>query len=86
VPGPEESLFPMVAEATTSMSWGSAIVRAAIVIVMAVVVFVLVPDRLLAYLSLHIVPFWRDVLMLCYVGVAFVLASWIFIRIQRVRA
>lgn len=76
----------MVDEATTSMSWGSAIVRAAVVIVMALALFVLVPDRLLAYISLHIVPFWRDVLMLCYVGVAFVLACWIFMRIQRVRA
>jgi hypothetical protein len=75
----------MVDEATTSMSWWRAIVRAAVVIVMALALFVLVPDRLLAYLSLHIVPFWRDVLMLCYVGVAFMLACWIFMRIQRVR-
>jgi hypothetical protein len=76
----------MVDEATRGMSWGAAALRAVGVIVVAVALFVLVPDRLLAYLSLHIVPFWRDVLMVGYVGIAFVLACWIFVRAQRVRA
>jgi hypothetical protein len=72
-------------EARTQITWGGATWRAAAALVAAVALFVVVPDRLLAYLSLHIVPFWRDVLMVCYVGLAFVLACWTFVRLQRVR-
>ena len=73
-------------EATTRMSWGSAVLRAVVVLVAAIALFVVIPDRLLAYLSLHIVPFWRDVLMAGYVAVAFVAGCWVFVRLQRVRA
>jgi hypothetical protein len=68
------------------MPWGRAIIRAAIAVVVSLVLFVIVPDRLLAYLSLHIVPFWRDLLMLGYVAVAFVAGCLVFMRLQRVRA
>jgi hypothetical protein len=54
-------------------------------LVIAVLLFVAVPDRLLAYLSLHIVPFWRDVAMICYTGLAFVAACVVFVRAQGVR-
>jgi hypothetical protein len=67
------------------MSWARAVGRAAIVIVVAVALFVVVPDRLLAYLSLHLVPLWRDVVMVCYGGVAFIAACVLFVRLQRVR-
>jgi hypothetical protein len=67
------------------MTWWVAGGRAAMMLVVAVLVFVVVPDRLLAYLSLHIVPFWRDVAMICYAGLAFVSASVIFVRAQGVR-
>ena len=65
--------------------WGSAIVRAAIVLVVSVVLFVIVPDRLLAYLSLHLVPLWRDLAMLAYTGMAFVAGCVVFVRLQRAR-
>ena len=67
------------------MTWWAAGARAAGMLVVAILFFVLVPDRLLAYLSLHIVPFWRDVLMLCYAGVAFAIACVVFVRAQGVR-
>ena len=76
----------MTGSGTTRLSWGRAIGLAAVVIVVSLALFVVVPDRLLAYLSVHIVPFWRDVLMLAYVAVAFVLGCLVFVRLQRVRA
>jgi hypothetical protein len=66
--------------------WGSAIVRAAVLLIVAVVLFVIVPDRLLAYLSLHLVPLWRDLAMLAYMAVAFVVGCAVFVRLQGVRA
>ena len=59
--------------------------RAAIVLVVAVVLFLVVPDRLLAYLSLHLVPLWRDLAMLAYTAWAFLLACAVFVRLQRAR-
>jgi hypothetical protein len=72
------TLTPMTGE----VRWGSAIVRAAIVLVVTVVLFLIVPDRLLAYLSLHLVPFWRDLAMLAYTAFAFLLACAVFVRLQ----
>jgi hypothetical protein len=65
------------------MTWPAASIRAGIILVASVILFVLVPDRLLAYLSTRIVPGWRDFLMLLYWGAAFVLGCWLFVRLQR---
>jgi hypothetical protein len=67
------------------MTWPAASVRAMVVLVASVILFVLVPDRLLAYLSTRIVPGWRDFLMLLYWGAAFVVGCWLFVRLQRRR-
>jgi hypothetical protein len=67
------------------MTWPAASIRAVIVLVASVILFVLVPDRLLAYLSTRIVPGWRDFLMLLYWGAAFVVGCWLFVRLQRRR-
>jgi hypothetical protein len=64
------------------MSWSVASARAGIILVASVILFVIVPDRLLAYLSTRIVPGWRDFLMLLYVGAAFVIGCWVFVRLQ----
>lgn len=64
------------------LRWVSAFVRAAILLVVTVALFVVVPDRLLAYLSLHLVPLWRDLAMLAYTGVAFVASCVVFVRLQ----
>ena len=66
--------------------WGSAIVRATIIVVVMVVLFLVVPDRLLAYLSLHLVPLWRDLAMLAYMAVAFTVGCVVFWRLQGARA
>ena len=58
------------------MTWWVAVVRGVAILIVAALLYVAIPDRLLAYLSLHIVPFWRDVLMLVYWGVAFGLGCW----------
>jgi hypothetical protein len=67
------------------MTWPAATFRAAIVLVASLILFVAIPDRLLAYLSTRIVPGWRDFLMLAYWGVAFVVGCWVFVRLQRGR-
>lgn len=76
------TLTPMTGE----VRWGSAIVRGAIVLVVTVVLFLIVPDRLLAYLSLHLLPFWRDLAMLAYTAVAFVAGCVVFVRLQAARS
>jgi len=67
------------------MTWPVASVRAAIILVSSVALFMIVPDRLLAFLSTRIVPGWRDFLMLLYWGAAFVFGCWLFVRLQRER-
>ena len=74
----------MAREPAAEVRWGSAIARAAILLVVAVVLFVIVPDRLLAYLSLHLVPLWRDLAMLAYTAAAFVVGCAVFVRLQGV--
>jgi hypothetical protein len=65
------------------MKWTVATVRAALMLVASILLFVLIPDRLLAYISTRIVPRWRDLLMVVYMTVAFVFACWLFVRLQR---
>jgi len=51
----------------------------------AVVGLVLVPDRLVAYLSLHVPPRTRDALVTLWAVVAFVALSRVFVLVQRGR-
>lgn len=67
------------------MTWGGAALRALGILVATFVLFVLVPNQLLTYLSLHIVPRWRDVMMGVYLVGAFVVGCWMFVRLQRGR-
>jgi hypothetical protein len=46
---------------------------------------VIVPDRLLAFLSPRITPASRDLLVVAWVTVAFVALCWLFVAIQRGR-
>lgn len=66
--------------------WGRASLKALVVWVSALVVFVLIPDRLIAYLSLHVSPTTRDLSVLLFFVIAFLLESWLFVRLQRSRA
>jgi hypothetical protein len=65
------------------MTWSAAIVRAVILLVASIVVFLVVPDRLLAYLSLHVAPGVRDLLVTAWVAVGFCGVAALFVRLQR---
>ncbi len=61
---------------------GSDLARAALVLILSFLGFVLIPNRLVAYLSLHVVPRTRDALVLLWVIAFFVFMSWLFVRLQ----
>jgi hypothetical protein len=79
----EEARVPVRRE--DAMTWGEAVVRAAILIVASAVVFLVVPDRLIAYLSLHVAPRIRDLLVTLWSVAAFAFAAYLFVRLQRGR-
>jgi hypothetical protein len=68
---------------SSEMTWPAAIVRAAILLVAAIVVFLVVPDRLLAYLSLHVAPGVRDLLVTAWMAVGFCGVAAFFVGLQR---
>jgi hypothetical protein len=72
-----------VRSVSTVRSWVEPTVRAAVMLVASWVVFLAVPNRLLGYLSVHLVPTWRDVLMVVWWMAALVFACWLFVRLQR---
>jgi hypothetical protein len=59
---------------------------AAVMLLACYLLFVLVPNNLLSYLSLHTAPRNRDLLVTFWWAVAFVFACWLFVRLQRTRA
>jgi hypothetical protein len=67
-------------------SWFRAVALAAIMLAASYLLFVLVPNNLLSYLSLHTSPRNRDVLVTLFWVVAFVFGCWLFVRLQRTRA
>ena len=70
---------------TVREPWIHAIIRAAIMLVVSYVVFVLVPNDLLTYLTVHVNTRTRDLLMLVWWGASLVFACWLFVRLQRGR-
>ena len=64
-------------------SWIRATALAALMIVVSVVVFAFVPDRLLGYLTVRVAPNIRDLLVTLWWAVAFVGACFLFVRLQR---
>jgi hypothetical protein len=68
-----------------AMTWGEATLRAAVLMLASVVVFLIVPDRLIAYLSLHVAPRIRDLLVTVWILVALVFMFYLFVRLQRGR-
>jgi len=67
-----------------SPGWTSSIIRAAVMLAVSYLVFVLVPNELLGYLSKHVEPQVRDLIVAGWWAVAFVGACWLFVRLQRV--
>jgi hypothetical protein len=70
-------------EGEENVTWGSATVRAAVMLVASFVLFAYLPDRLLAYLAVRTTPTVRDLLMSLSWVVTLILAFWLFVRLQR---
>ena len=83
--GPEEHARALDGGRATE-GWSFAAIRAAVVVVLSVVGFVLVPDRIVTYLSEHARPGVRDLATLAWVLAWFVALSWLVTRLQRRRA
>ena len=64
-------------------SWARDIGLAAVMLLTSYLVFILIPNNLLTYLSTRTVPFTRDLLVTLWWAVAFVAACWLFVRLQR---
>jgi membrane-bound metal-dependent hydrolase YbcI (DUF457 family) len=67
-------------------SWLRGVGLAAVMLLASYLLFVLIPNDLLSYLSLHTAPRNRDLLVTLWWAVAFVFACWLFLRLQRTRA
>ena len=70
-------------EGEENVTWGSATVRAAVMLIASFVLFAYLPDRLLAYLAVRTTPTVRDLLVSLSWVVTLVLAFWLFVRLQR---
>ena len=66
-----------------NVRWGSATVRAAVMLVASFLLFAYLPDRLLTYLAIRTTPTVRDLLVSISWVVTLVLAFWLFVRLQR---
>lgn len=71
---------------TGTEGWLPAAWRAAAVLIAAVVGFMVVPDRVVAYLSLHVAPRTRDAVVLLWSVFWFVALSFAFVLLQRKRS
>jgi len=63
-------------------SWVGAAVRAVVMLVVSVVVFALVPERLLTYLTIRVSPSVRDALVVLWWAAALVATFVLFVRLQ----
>jgi hypothetical protein len=70
-------------EGEENVTWGSATVRAAVMLVASFVLFAYLPDRLLTYLAVRTTPTVRDLLVSLSWVVTLILAFWLFVRLQR---
>lgn len=67
-------------------SWLRAVGLAAVMLVASYVLFALIPNNLLAYLSIHTSPRNRDLLVSLWWVVALAFGCWLFVRLQQTRA
>lgn len=67
--------------------WGRALSKSAVLFVVSFVGFVVVPNKLLAYLPLHgVAPHPRDAIVAAWTVIWFVVTSVVFVRLQRRKA
>jgi hypothetical protein len=65
------------------ISWADAAFRAAILLIVSIAAFIVVPDRAIAYLSLHVAPAVRDLIVTAWTVAAFCMVAYLFVRLQR---
>jgi len=65
------------------MSWGAASLGAAAMILLSYLVFVLIPNMLLTYLTTRLTPTGRDLVVVGWWVLAFLLSCLVFVRLQR---
>ena len=63
-------------------TWVGAAIRAAAMVVASVVVFALVPERLLTYLAIRVSPSVRDALVVLWWAIALAAMLALFVRLQ----
>jgi hypothetical protein len=62
--------------------WDGAALRALAAVVLSLLMFIVIPDRVVTYLSRHVVPTARDLIVLAWVTFAFLFMCWAFVRLQ----
>jgi hypothetical protein len=66
-----------------TQGWGQAALRAFVVLILSDVFLLLIPNRLLAYLTTRVGPNVRDALVTGWVTVVFIGLSWVLLALQR---
>jgi hypothetical protein len=62
--------------------WDGAALRALAAVLLSLLMFIVIPDRIVTYLSRHVVPAARDLIVLAWVTFAFLFMCWAFVRLQ----
>ncbi len=66
----------------SAQGWGTAIVRAMAMLAVAFVVFAVVPSWLIDRLATRVTTTGRDLILVGWWVVAFVVSCWVFVRLQ----
>jgi hypothetical protein len=82
-PTPEASETRRSSGPQPIQTWGQAALRAVILLILADAGLLLVPNRLIAYLTTRVGPNVRDGLVTGWVTVFFIGLSWVFLALQR---
>jgi hypothetical protein len=84
--GPDESVpIERQGAGLGGHSWRSAAIRASALVILSWAGFLLIPDRLMAFLSTRVTPHSRDALVTLWVVVFFVALCRVFVILQRRR-
>jgi uncharacterized protein YacL len=72
-------------ESSDARDWGTSLLAAAVVFLLAYLGFVVVPNALATshYLSTHLIAKAHDAAVVMWVAAFFVFQSWFFLRVQR---
>jgi hypothetical protein len=81
-PAPTTQTSP-ASPAPLTQGWGQAALRAVAVLILSDVFLLLIPDRLLAYLTTRVGPNVRDAVVTGWETVFFIGLSWVLLALQR---